>query len=355
MIVKRLSSVLCLLVASAVACGGGQAPNAPGQVCPGGEERPQLDCSSEFNYDSTKVEGGFAVFGVGSLEAKTEQTALRQIDQETERYAAQARRLCDEYNKCVLDRETYALRSENMRRRMNKVPELYEQLKTTADPQAKRVALAKAYSEFVPEESRVELALSLSVLARKPDQSDLTPIAEGATLPSGTRVAFSVQVSRAAHVYLFQKSPSGELNVLFPDPRITVSNPVPAGQALRIPQGGASFKLDEKDIGVERVFVVASLQPVGALGQAVQNLQGGGAPSASLVKLTKVAEPAANCGEKTRALSFEEDAPEGCSRERGLVFDDEPAAGGGAPASLTARTEAADSLIAREFSFNHTQ
>lgn len=341
------------LTLSLIACGG--AAKAPAGSC-GGEERPQLDCSNEFNYDATNMQGGFSALGIGSLDAKTEQKALREIDTETQQYIVQSRRLCDEYNKCVVDRETYSLRAENLRRRMAKLPELYESLKTAAsDPEQQRKALSKAYTELVPAETRTELELSLTVAARTPTQTDPTTIREGSKLPSGTRVSFAVSVSRPAYVYLFQKSPSGTLNVLFPDERITVKNPVPAGQELRIPQGGASFKLDTADVGTERVFVVASLEPIASLAQAVSGLQNGAAPGAPVVAVTQIAKPAA-CP-KTRALSFEEDQPSsGCTRERGLSFEDDGGASApsGKAASVAARTEAGDSVIARVFSFEHT-
>jgi hypothetical protein len=338
-------------MSSLVGCGGSEA-KAPLGAC-GAEQRPQLDCTSEFNYDATNVQGGFSALGVGSLEAKTEQKALHEIDTETQQYIVQSRRLCDEYNKCVIDRETYSLRAENMRRRMAKLPELYEGLKNAAaDPEQQRKALSKAYSELVPDETRTELKLSLAVLARTPTQSDPSVVQEGARLASGSRISFSVQVSRAAHVYLFQKSPNGSLNVLFPDPRITVQNPVPAGKELRIPQGGASFKLDTSDIGTERVFIVASLEPLSSLSQAVSSLQSGSPAGAPVLAVTQISKPAA-CP-KTRALSFDEDQPAtGCTRERGLSFD-EDAAGGAQPSSVTARSEAGDSVIARAFSFEHT-
>jgi len=344
------TTLIAGLTLSLVACGGGAAKTPAGSC--GGEERPQLDCSNEFNYDATNMQGGFSALGVGSLDAKTEQKALREIDTETQQYIVQSRRLCDEYNKCVVDRETYALRAENLRRRMAKLPELYEGLKSAAaDPEQQRKALSKAYHELVPDETRTELKLSLAVVARTPTQTDATTIQEGTKLPSGSRVSFSVNVSRAAYVYLFQKSPKGDLNVLFPDPRITVQNPVPAGQELRIPQGGASFKLDTADIGTERVYVVASLEPQSSLAQAVSGLQGGGAPAGPVAALTRMDKPAA-CP-KTRALSFEEDQPAGgCSRERGLSFDEDAAPS--QPASVTARSEAGDSVIARVFSFEHT-
>lgn len=131
----------------------------------------------------------------------------------------------------------------------------------------------------------------------------------------------------------FEKSPSGSLNVLFPDPRITVQNPVSAGKGLRIPQGGASYKLDTNDVGTERVFVVASLDPISSLSQAVNGLQSGSPAGAPVLAVTQIA-PASSCP-KTRALSFDEDAPaSGCSRERGLSLEEDSA--GVPPTSMTA-------------------
>src|SRR4051812_44523560 len=120
MILSVRSPVIVALASSFAlfACRDAQTPAAK---C-AGEDRAQLRCESEFSYDATKVEGGFSALGIGSANAKSETKALRQIDAETERYAAQARRLCEEYNKCVLDKETYATRSENLRRRMAKLP-----------------------------------------------------------------------------------------------------------------------------------------------------------------------------------------------------------------------------------------
>ncbi len=345
-------TLTCFFVAGLLAaCGGGGVKAATGSC--GGEDRPQLDCTSEFKYDATDMQGGFSALGLGSLDAKTEQKALHEIDTETQQYIVQSRRLCDEYNKCVVDRETYALRAENLRRRMAKLPELYGDLKNAADPEAQRKALSEAYHTLIPDESRTELKLNFSVLARSPTQSDAATVAEGAKLQTGSRVSFSVQLSRPAHVYLFQKSPSGTLNVLYPDDRITIKNPVPAGQELRIPQGGASFKLDDKDLGTERVFIVASLEPIASLAQAVSGLQGGATPTAPVTAVTQMSKPGDCPNARTRSLSFEDDAPPApCTRERGLSFDED--ATPSQPSSITARTEAGDSVIARAFSFVHT-
>lgn len=338
---------LGLALSLAVGCRGSDAEAPP--RC-GGEERPQLDCSTEFNYDSTKIEGGFTALGLGAMNATTEQKALREIDQETARYAAQTRRLCDEYNKCVIDRETYAVRSENLRRRLGKVPELYEALKSADSPEAKRAALAAAYREIVPDEARSDLSVGFAVSAARPGDVSAKAIREGDSLPSGSRVSFWVEVSHPAYVYLAQRSNHGRIDVLFPDARITVRNPLPAHTQLRIPQGGAEFKLDS-NTGTERVYLVASLTPLTSLEQALSGAAAGQAPSAPLQRLSQLGETP-NCASQ-RGLSFDEAPPPNtCARQRGLSF--EPAAGSfSAPASTVVRTEAADTLIARVFTFQH--
>lgn len=340
---KLLSACLALAL---FGCRGSEAESPP--RC-GGEERPQLDCSTEFNYDSMKIEGGFTALGIGNMNASTEQKALREIDQETARYAAQTRRLCDEYNKCVVDRETYAVRSENLRRRLGKVPELYEALKSAGSPEAQRAALAAAYREIVPEDARSDLSVGFAVSATRPNEVTPKPIREGESLPSGSRVSFWVEVSRPAYVYMAQRSGAGRMDVLFPDARITVRNPLPAHTQLRIPQGGAEFKLDS-NTGTERVYLIASLTPLASLEHAMSGASSG--QSGSLERLSQL-DDSRNCS-SDRGLSFDETpAPNSCSRQRGLTF--EPTAGSfSGPASTVVRTEAADTLIARVFTFQHT-
>lgn len=333
----------------AAACGGGGS-EAKAPVQCGGEARVQLDCSSEFKYEGRNIEGGFSALGVGSANAKTDEVALRQIDQQTEQYAAQARRLCDEYNSCVLDKDTYATRSENLRRRMSKVPELYDGVKGAANDDARRKALADAYQQLVPDAERRELSFELSVRAKKPNDASATSIGSGASLPTNTRVSFSLRVSRPAHVYLFQKSPDGTLNVLFPDTRIGVSNPLAAATELRIPSGEQSFRLNEKDIGTERVYVVASLEPLPSLAKAAESVAAGQKPEGQLA--TVAGMPADQSACKQRALELDDAAP-GCVRSRGLELDEAPATAGEKP-SLRARSEAADGVLVQVFSFEHT-
>lgn len=330
------------------ACGGGGPnPETPGKC--GAEDRPRLSCESEFKYEGRKIEGGFSALGVGNGSAKTDEVALRQIDQQTEQYVAQARRLCDEYNACVLDKDTYATRSENLRRRMSKVPELYEGLRGATDDDARRKALAAAYQELVPDAERRELGFSLGVHAQKPNEASASVVGGGSVLPTSTRVSFTIKVSRPAYVYLFQKAPDGTLNVLFPDARIAATNPLPAAIELRIPTGEAAFKLNERDIGTERVYVVASLEPLTSLQAAAERVAAGQKPDGQLASVAAIPSNGAGC--KTRALELEDTATP-CVRSRGLQLDNASASDG--KASLRAQTEAADSVLVQVFSFEHT-
>ncbi|MBX3210791.1 MAG: DUF4384 domain-containing protein [Labilithrix sp.] len=350
------AAVAFVLVAAA--CGPSGDPRSSAVPRCDGEERQPLDCQSEFSYDGRKIEGGFSAVGLGGATAKTEETALRAIDKETEQYAAQSRRLCDEYNKCVVDKATYATRSENLRRRMSKAPELLDEVKAATDEDARRKALAKAYTELVPAEARRELSLDFAVEAQRPSEGAARTIAQGESLPTGTKVAFVVRPSKGAYVYLFQKSPDGKVDVLFPDARIATKNPLGAGATLRLPPGAASFKLNDKDIGTERVYLVASLEPVVSLDGALAKA-GAGAPTGALAEVTRAEGRASARTGCTRALELDEGtAPSApCIRSRGLEYSDGDERSGPplAPASFRARTEAADSVIVQVFAFEHTK
>jgi hypothetical protein len=174
------------------------------------------------------------------------------------------------------------------------------------------------------------------------------PIPSDASLPSGSHVAFDVQLSRPAYVYLFQKSASGAVHVLFPDARVPVSNPIAASTPLQIPTGGTSFKLDDKDLGTERVYIVASLKPVTALAAAADHASQGAPVGAAIQQVTTID---GSC--KSRGLSLDEGAAApaaGCARPRGLSLDTT----GDSKASMVATTEAADDTIATVFQFRHT-
>jgi hypothetical protein len=320
-------------------------------------KRPQLDCaSSEIDFQGQNVSGGANV-GFGALsvggQLQTEDKALREIDTATSQYVVEWRRLCQEYNACVLDAGTYSVRSENLRRRVAGIPEIKETIVAAgADPVARAKALSAAYTALVPEESRTELGLEFTAFVQKPGEPALRPASQGELLVTDTRVAFAVSTSKPAYVYLFQRDPKGGINVLFPDARIPISNPIPAQTQVRIPAGDATYRLNAKDIGTERVFIVASLTPVASMQEAVDKLNSGGGETTALKSMTGVETKAAGPSCRTRALELDDPASASCVRSRGLELDDADSA---APtkASLSARTEAADSTIVQVFAFEH--
>lgn len=186
------------------------------------------------------------MLGVGGGNAKIEQKALREIDRETALFIAEARRLCDEYNKCVLDKDTYATRSENLRRRMAKVPELRDEVKNAKSDDDRRAALAKAYRAIVPDEARSDFKLDFSVLAQKPGAGAMAPLAPASALPTGA------------------------ITVLFPDARIPVKNPLtppaaPQGVCVR-PRG---LSLDEGTTGAKGAEPRASVSATTEAGDSV--------------------------------------------------------------------------------------
>jgi hypothetical protein len=310
-----------------------------------------LDCSTEFKYDDRILKGGFSVYNIGA-QLETETKALREVDQETQKYVAQSRRLCDEYNKCILDRETYATRAENLRRRMDKVPEMLDGLQQASTATARAKAVAVAYQALVPDEQRVELGLDFSVMAARPSEPAPVAIRPGTALATGTRVTFTVRTTRPAHVYLFQRSPDGSVNVLFPDARMNLANPLAADQPVQIPPQGA-FRLNDKDIGEEKVFLAASLQPLASLQQAAGALIAGQTKIAVLESLSSLAPGGASGSCRTRALEFDPGTSPACVRTRALELDASDGSGG--QPSLRLRTEAADSTIVGVFSFQHTR
>jgi hypothetical protein len=338
---RFLSALLVLVLGG---CGGSQEP-ASATRC-GGNERPQLDCSPTVAFDSTKVNGGFEAFGIGAT-VNTEKTALRQIDDATQSYVLQFVNLCKEYNACAISQEDYSTRSENLRRRLAKVPELYESLGAAKGDNEKTVAaLASAYSQLVPEDQRVELELDFSVQGQGAAESAPHALRSGERLPTGSRLFFTLRLSKPAYVYLFQKTALGETNVIFPDPRMALKNPIPA-TPVRIPDGTGAFRVNDRDIGTERVFVVASLTPVSSLDTAIAKL-GNSPPSVGALKDVTGTTDSKDC--KTRALELDQGSGQpGCTRSRGLDLDP------GDASSMRARTEAADSTIVQVFSFEHTR
>jgi len=64
-----------------------------------------------------------------------------------------------------------------------------------------------------------------------------------------------------AYVYIIIHDSLNKANLLFPDPRITLSNNVKANSSHTVPTSKHSFGLDE-NVGIETVYVLASETPL---------------------------------------------------------------------------------------------
>jgi hypothetical protein len=331
-------------------------------------------CEEEFKLDATVVKGEVKTpWGGGGLSNETK--AVREINDAIVSYAFKAKRLCEDWNACAVKQDEYIAQSKDIRRALDGLPPLrdkFEEALAASDPRARAKALGDAYA-VVPPEKRTELTLvfwadvampnDLSQVPAKPCDKetkgtykvgDARPLPLGDTLPSGSRTSFRIETSRDAYVYLFQRKPDGSIDVIFPSKAITLSNPLKGDHAQPIPSNG-SYCVDENGIGIETVYVVASLQPITRLAATLDKLESGGGGS----RTASAAQSPASSSCRTRDLVFDGDspAPAACDVDRGtrardlkFVADDGPAAG--AP-SLATSTEAADDVIIKEFKFEH--
>lgn len=294
-----------------------------------------MDCDSSFDYDSrnfaTKVEVG----KFGGAEFESSKDAIRQVDQAVERYSQRWSTMCKEYNAGIMDQATFNAQSMELRRKMERMDELLVVLTTAPDPTSFQAALREAYVDMVPEQS-VDLEVQLTVTAQRPNESNFGVAAQNVALPSGSKVRMAVTTSTPAHVYVYQVDPAGQVSVLFPDPRIPIANPVPAATSLTIPPPPASFTVNEKDIGLEQVHVVASVEPLTRLAASM---------SQAATDPATVTPDQLECN--ARGLEYE--AGTECPTSRGLVYE-----AGDADYSLKAVNAAADDTVHLVYVFDHT-
>jgi len=359
---------LWILAVLFAACGGSDSgvSQSPGsKISCKGEERVVLDCSSEVNYQGTSGEAGVKVMDIASAEGKFEEKAIRRVNEQVEQFAAAHKRACRDYNACILSAEDYRAEATEARRRLQVIPALMEALKSAKTEGERVKILDQLYRGVVPDEKRVEeVTFQLGMVAELPDDlgGGSFAVEPGSAVPSGARVHFKVNVSREAYVYIFQSTKSGEVSVLFPDPRIGTRNPLGGGSTARIPSD-KTFRLNDKDVGTENVYIVVSRKPVTELDKALQRVKSGQVSTLSQNQtLTQVATVQAGPSRdkcKTRALELDGDGGGGggCTRSRGLALEDggdEPAdLGGGVPATMQTRTMPGDELIVTVFSFEH--
>jgi hypothetical protein len=328
------------------ACPGPKPVAGQPSSCP--DRRPIVDCDAEIAYQGIKTEGEAKVFNFGA-KGSFQDTELRQCNDRLQAYIAATTRICRQYNGCVLTAEQYRAdaREQNMLL-AGAVAKLVE----SAPPEKRKEALeaADVAMSRVGEAPSAPLSFKLTVEAQLPGQAKMVA-PPNYPLPTGTEAAFKFEVSRTAYVYLFQVTQSGKVNVLFPDKRIPIPNPLPASAIVALPDAAHTYLLDDKDLGRERVFIVASLRPLEELEETLKKVAAGKVDDVTQDSgLTQLAAMDAKSGcPKSRGFGLATRAgePETCVSSRG--FNLAPARG----TSLEARASSGDDVVAKAFPFLH--
>ena len=86
-------------------------------------------------------------------------------------------------------------------------------------------------------------------------------IEEGSVLQSNDKFQVQFETKEDAYVYIIIHDSLNKANLLFPDPRITLSNNVKANSSHTVPTSEHWFWLDE-NVGIETVYVLASETPL---------------------------------------------------------------------------------------------
>jgi hypothetical protein len=306
-------------------CGGGGGPDgamAGDTIECGGKPRAAADCGAAKGGEGLKVSGA---------KTKQEETAMTRINASIEELQVEHGRLCESYNACKVDEAAYSAGTAPIKERIETLKKAIAELGSAESYGARKRALNVAYRSAVPPEKRVEeLTFRMGLQAELPasvggGKVDIEP---GSVLPTNARVVFSFEVSKDAHLYIFQRTPSDEVTVLYPDKRIGTQNPLKAGTWIEIPPGGQRFRVNSKDIGDENVYIVASQTPISSLDGALQKVKDGAVTKITedsvLKAFTTVVPGTPKEGCATRGFELDADyvpIAQACSRTRGLVLD----------------------------------
>ena len=324
------------------------------QTC-GDETRVTLDCRSEVAYEGIAADTEVKIFDVATASASFEEKAMRRVNEHVERFVAAHTSACRDYNACVLDKAQYRQASEEIRERLARLPALMTALDEATTSEERLAALDAMYRDIVPDEARPEeVTFAMGIVAELPKElgGGRYVVAPGGAVPTGAQVHFEVRASAEAFLYVFQTTPRGEVRVLFPDLRIGTRNPVPGGIARRIPPG-RTFRVNDRDLGVENLYVVVSRQPLSELDASLAQLTEGEVESttkspllSSIVKL-RSPENAEGC-ERRRVLELSES--DRCALPWAITVEDTVAS---PSLALQVRTQPGDDLIATVYPFEH--
>jgi S1-C subfamily serine protease len=110
----------------------------------------------------------------------------------------------------------------------------------------------------VKTESSLELSMNIIGQRKEADRSvSKVTIEEGGILQSKDKFKVQFEINKDAYVYIIIHDSLNNANLLFPDPKIKLSNNVKANSSYIVPTSERWFWLDE-NVGLETVYVLAS-------------------------------------------------------------------------------------------------
>jgi hypothetical protein len=361
---RRLSLGLTLasIGAGALGCGGmARGPSRGGEVvtCPSGSANPgaeirTMNCDTVVEFDAQNIEASIDVKNLMSAGVKNAAVVLREVSEAAEESQIQFSQMCELYNGCGLTTAEYRDRLDAGQAHFRAVREKVDLLRAAeGNPEALRHAFAALYETAIPKSAGDILSMEFSAIGAGPSGTSRV-LPSGETLHTGDPIVFGLKVSRKSYAYLFQRKSQGQIEVLFPSASIPgLTNPVAPGTLVRVPPDGQVFRLDDKDLGAETVYVAVSEKPLtdleAALAQVATN-PAGGTKGVEIAMVDLFDAGAPECG-KTRGL--EVSAPKGCgSMTRGLTTS--PAPSSTAPAaSVSGQAVPGDDVILQVFQFQH--
>jgi hypothetical protein len=357
-----------------VACGGGLGT----VTCPPAETRNKMDCDLGFATDSRNIQGSLSFLSIGGT-ANTSVSAVRQVSDTLMQFAFKRQDICLRWNACTIDQTQFNLRADGYADALGGVVTQKDALNNPATADGAFQSISRFQLSF---SATVSLPQDVSTVPDVPcnlpdDQRfalQAPKILEaGDPVPSGSHITFTVQTSEPIYLYLFQRllSNNDVPDVIFPMQGIKVHNPIPANTPVTIPDPPKDYCLNEKDIGVEKVFIVASRKPLQNMDDAIEQItskkattiDGAGDAIQSMDDIpADPTKPAPACVSDTKSRGLVLDgaasgAPKtGCTKSRGLVLDSVGASQAKQPASFTAVSEAgADGMVVKIFPYNHVK
>ena len=308
---------IVLLVGSIIWISSSCSSNKPGLTkrCPSGSVNAGMeitiaDCDTVVKYDGNVFEGKISATDLVDAGVENGQQVLREVQDATTAVQFQYTHYCKTYNSCNMKSEEFAAKVSKLQNKYQKLVERVSLLEAKKeDPAMVRKEFNSLYRDVVSPDQIAEKAISLELeVQAKRMEGQIEIVKDGVTLRTGEEIVLGLKLSKSAFVYLFQRKPSGTIEVLFPDNELSKpENPIPPSDLVRIPPSGYSYVLNDNDIGEETIYIVVSKNELKNLSTSLAAIEQGSKTAQKNVAHTMVNlfnEHRPECAEKQRGLQL---------------------------------------------------